>query len=267
MARFYEMTPDQFRARYEALKRSANQRGTARTDLSAPVYSLPVASSRQETLPGGGLMAFRLARGDFLRLATLTGRASISALLWNARDVSERLNVGDSMKIQWRANLGRGHLIYSDMGRALASIVDDSGAGHDALIGCSDPASTLARYGRSDLPNGRDNLRVAAARIGLERRDVMPCINFFAPIRVDEKGAFHWRDPGPAPGSFLVLRAEMELLVALSNTPHPLDPHPSYAPEPIETLVWPGPEPAADDLCRMGSEEARRAFENADDPR
>ncbi len=267
MARFYEMTPDQFRARYEALKRSANQAGTARTDLSWPLYSLPVANGRQDALPGGGLMTFRLARGDFLRLATLTGRASVSALFWNARDVSERLNVGDSMKIQWRADLGRGHLIYSDMGRALASIVDDSGAGHDALVGCSDPASNLARYGQSDLPNGRDNLRVAAARIGLERRDVMPCLNFFAPIRVDEKGAFHWRDPGPAPGSFLVLRAEMELLVALSNTPHPLDPHPSYAPDPIETLVWQGPAPMADDLCRMGCEEARRAFENADDPR
>jgi len=54
----------------------------------------------------------------------------------------------------------------------------------------------------------------------------------------------------------------MDLLVALSNCPHPLDPAPAYAPQPVEAVIWDaGPIPA-DDPCRTAGPEARRAFEN-----
>lgn len=259
-----EVGPSEHARRYEALRSQA--RGAEGVTLS-PQESGPLADQpviRSDIIPGGWYTTVRLSRGRRLRLAAPTGRSSVAILIWNAADPSERLNPGDSMKIQWRARLGLGDLLYSDMGRPLASIVHDSGVGHDALVGASDPAGTAARYGRADLHNSRDNFRAGAAKLGLDRRDVAGCFTFFAPITVDADGAFHWRDPGPPPGASVTLRAEMDLLLVLSNCPHPLDPHPDFAPEPIELLVWRGPLTPSDDPCRTRCDEARRAFENLD---
>ncbi len=56
----------------------------------------------------------------------------------------------------------------------------------------------------------------------------------------------------------------MNVLVALSNTPHPLHPSPDYDPRPIRLVVWQSPPPAADDLCRTSTDELRRGFHNTD---
>lgn len=256
--------PSEHARRYEALRAQA-QGAAAITALSQE--AAPTGADQaitRESIPGGWYSTLRLARGRRLRLTAPNGRASVAAVMWSAEDVSERLNPGDSMKIQWRARLGLGDLLYSDMGRPMATLVQDSGAGHDALVGASDAAGAAARYGKADLRNSRDNFRAGAAKLGLDRRDVAGCFTFFAPITVDADGAFHWRDPGPPPGASVTLRAEMDLLLVLSNCPHPLDPRPDFAPEPIELLVWRGPPTPPDDPCRTRCDEARRAFENLD---
>jgi uncharacterized protein YcgI (DUF1989 family) len=92
----------------------------------------------------------------------------------------------------------------------------------------------------------------------------MPNLNFFTRVRVAGEGALEWVAGCEKPGAFIDLRAEMNVLVALSNTPHPLHPSPTYDPQPVRLVVWQSPSPAADDLCRTYSEEARRGFRNTD---
>ena len=65
-------------------------------------------------------------------------------------------------------------------------------------------------------------------------------------------------------GDFVELRAEMDLLVAVSNCPHPFSPDATFAPAPVQAVVWQGPAPDADDLCRTATAEAVRGFENTD---
>ena len=56
----------------------------------------------------------------------------------------------------------------------------------------------------------------------------------------------------------------MNVIVAISNCPHPLAPGSVFAPGPIDAILWQGPPPEADDLCRTFCEEAERGFENTD---
>lgn len=258
-------SPEAHRARYIELKQNATARhGGARAKPASALRELgPADILHKETIPGGWYFATRINRGERLRIVNPGGRAAASTLLWNADDVSERYNAGDTVKIQWRALLGKGDLLFSDMGRVLASIVEDSGAGHDALVGGSTRATNEKRYG-AGLRNTRDNFCLAAAKLGLTRRDVMPCIAFFAPVATTPDGALGWRGGAVAPGSFVELRAEMNLLAALSNCPHPYDPHDDYAPGPAEVTLWRGLPVEAGDLCRAASEEAVRGFENTD---
>ncbi len=259
-------TPEQHRARYLALKSQADARTIARPKAGAtpPRPIDEAAVIHRETIPDGWYWSRRVARGESLRIVNPSGNATVSLIIWNADDTSERFNSGDTVKLQWHALLGKGDLLFSDMGRVLASITEDTSGAHDALVGGSTKATNLRRYGPGAWRNTRDNFLLAAAKLGLDRRDVMPCFSLFAPIRVTQSGGFVWQDGLVKPGDFIELRAEMNLLVVLSNCPHPLDPAPSYAPGSIEAVLWRAPPPGPDDLCRTASEEAIRGFENTD---
>ncbi|MDF2119563.1 urea carboxylase-associated family protein [Roseiarcaceae bacterium H3SJ34-1] len=251
--------------RYEELK--AAGQGQAPRALPGPTArdGAPIAERAilaRETIPGGWYWTIRLARGDALRIVNRSGHSSVSLLAWSSADPSERLNHADTIKVQWTASLRKGRVILSDMGRVLFSMIEDTSGAHDTLAGGSNAATNKARYGSVATRNTRDNFILAAGKLGLDRRDVMPCISFFAPVSVDAAGRFAWDAGRCSAGDFIDLRAEMDVLVALSNCPHPLDPATVYAPQPVDVICY-APEPAgADDLCRTASAEAIRAFEN-----
>jgi urea carboxylase-associated protein 2 len=255
-----------YRKRYEELK--AAGQGHAPRALSPPTPrdgAAIVASAiiHREIIPGGWYWTTRLNCGEALRLITTGGASSIGLLAWSAADISERLNHADTIKVQWAASLRKGRVILSDMGRVLFSIVEDTtGGAHDALAGGSTTATNEARYHTTTLRNTRDNFILAAGKLGLDRRDVHPCISFFAPVNVDAEGRFQWNPSRRQTGDFIDLRAEMDVLVALSNCPHPLDPSPTYAPGDAEIVRYRTGRVGDDDLCRTASAEAARAFEN-----
>ena len=255
-------TPEQHRQRYAKLRSHAHARATELPTLPPP--ALEAASILHlAAIPGGWYDVFRVRRGQVLRLVNMAGNPGVSVLLWNADDTSERYNLGDTLKLQWTARLGGGRVLFSDMGRVLASITADSGARHDALLGGSTAASNQRQHGDASLRSTAANFRLAAGKLGMGVRDVPPCLTFFAGVSVDAEGRFAWQEGATRPGDAVDLRAEMNLLVAVSNCPHPLAP-PPFASGPIEAIVWEPPPPDPDDPCRNFGEEAARGFENTD---
>ena len=85
----------------------------------------------------GGESSHVLPRGAVVRLTDVDGDACANLLVYNAAQPLERLNVADTVKVQWQAYLGAGSLLLSDMGRVLLSIVADTSGTHDALCGAS----------------------------------------------------------------------------------------------------------------------------------
>ena len=79
----------------------------------------------EETIAAGGYATRILRRGTRLRLIDLQGDACASLLLFNAAMPTERLNIADTVKVQWNAYPGAGSLLLSDMGRAMASMETD----------------------------------------------------------------------------------------------------------------------------------------------
>jgi urea carboxylase-associated protein 2 len=252
------------RQRYEQLKAAGDAvtprvlpTPTARD--GAPIA--PESMRHAETIPGGWYWTKVIRRGEGLRLLNTCGNPGVSVFAWSLADPSERYNSADTVKVQWTADIRKGRVLFSDMGRVLFSIVEDTCCAHDTIIGGSTPASNLKKYGDAAERNTRDNMWLAAAKHGLGPRDVAPVISFFAPVSfVDHKPV--WREGIVQPGDFVDLRAELDLIVAVSNCPHPLAPDTRFAPGPVEAIVFQLPAPAADDLCRTATSEAARGFEN-----
>ena len=248
-----------YRQRYETLEAAGHAAKALPGPSTRPAPEHGIL--RRETIPGGWYTTKEMRAGETMRLQTGDVPSSVSLVAWRRDDASERLNVADTIKVQWTTVLERGRVIFSDMGRVMLSVVEDSGAFHDALVGGSTASSNARRYGDGHR-NTRDNFMLAALKLGLHSRDIPPCLTFFAPVRVDADGRFIWHADRRTGGDYIDLRAEMNILVVISNCPHPLDPAPIYAPAPIGVLMIETASIGSDDLCRTATDESRRGFEN-----
>lgn len=222
-----------------------------------------------ETLDAGGYCARVLSRGTRVRLINLEADACANVLVYNAERPAERLNVADTVKVQWNAYLGRGNLLLSDMGRVLMSIIADTSGRHDALCGASNESGNARKYGRGDnsgpCPNARDRFGLALAKHGLGRKDIAPNVNFFKQVTVGADGSLALGRAVGEPGEFVELRTEMNVLFVVANTPHVLDPRADYAASPLRVLAYRGPVTPADDPIRTATPESTRAFQNTED--
>lgn len=221
-----------------------------------------------EPLRFGQMWSRVLRRGQVLRLTDVAGGAAVAGLFFNADSPLERYNMPDTLKAQHIARITRGNVLYSDMGRVLCSVVSDTCGWHDTITGLEDAKASLEKFGSGDYQalrndwqrNSRDNLLVELAKYGLGKRDFGPNLNFFVKVAVDSDGHLAWVSGSSTPGAYVELRAELNTLVVLSNTPHPLDPASEYTPKPVQLGVRVAGPVASDDLCRLSCPENERGF-------
>ena len=221
-------------------------------------------------VPGGNHFSCLARRGTLLRVSDAGGGANASLSLVNFAQTTERLNIPDTLKGQHTAMITRGHVLYSDMGRALCSLVEDTVGWHDALCGPSDDADIAAYPGvrtyadaRNEMfRSARGGLLIELGKYGLGARDLGPTLNLFSKVSVEESGALRFHEHNSRAGDFVALRFEMDCLFVVSTAPHRLDPRPDYAPSGVQLRLERAQPVAAEDECRISCPQNARAFEN-----
>jgi len=193
-------------------------------------------------------------------------------LLYNAREPLERYNMADTLKAQFTAFLTAGRVLYSDMGRVLASITVDTVGWHDTVCGASDAKLVAAKYGEKNYQiarndyhrNARDAFLIELTKWGLGLRDLVPNLNFFSKVVADEAGKLTFVPNHSKTGDLIELRFEMNTLVVLNTCQHPLDPDPQYRPRDVRLEVFRAAPVESDDPCRRSRPENERAFINTE---
>ncbi len=226
----------------------------------------------EEVIPGGAHWSFNVKRGTTLRVTDIEGGANLSVLFYNQDEKLERYNMADTLKAQHTAHLTKGFVCYSDMGRVLCSITEDSCGWHDTVCGMTDAAQVLAKYGEARYQthlnamyrNGRDSFLIELGKWGLGKRDIVANINLFSKVSADEDGKLIFHPDNSVAGDFIDLRFEMNTLVVLAACQHPLDPNPQYQPKPVKLTAWHSELPGADDYCRNFRPENQRGFYNTE---
>jgi urea carboxylase-associated protein 2 len=222
----------------------------------------------EDRIEPGATWSHVLKRGTALRITDTEGGANVGALFYNWENPVERYNMPDTLKAQHIARLTSGDVLFSDMGRILCSIVDDTAGWHDPLSGCGNAELVESKYGEARYQEHRnafhrnacDEFLIELAKYGLSARDMTAPLNFFSKVVVDEIGDMRFAAGHSQPGMSVELRAEMHVLVILNTCQHPLDPNPVYAPRPVTLAVRTAGAAAADDLCRIGRPENARGF-------
>jgi urea carboxylase-associated protein 2 len=222
----------------------------------------------EDVVREGATWSHVLKRGTALRITDIQGGANVGALFYNWENTAERYNMPDTLKAQHVARLTRGLVLYSDMGRVLCSITDDTVGWHDPLSGCGNAAQARAKYGdvryqdarNGYVKNAYDGFVIELEKYGMRARDLTAPVNFFSRVVVNEAGAMTFTTGHSKAGDAVELRAEMNVLVILNTCQHPMDPNPRYEPKPVALSVRRVPPPAADDPCRVSRPENERGF-------
>lgn len=223
----------------------------------------------RETLRGGMGWSIVIRRGFALRLTALADNANVALLVFNAQQPLDRYNMPDTLKCQHTFLLTQGHILYSDMGHALLSIVHDSVGWHDTVSGVSTREIVEKKYGegtyqalRNDWHrNGRDLLLVELGKHGLGRRDLVANVNFFSKVATDSDGTMRFVPDHSKAGDVIDLRADMDVLVVLATVQHVMDPSAHYAPVGVTAEIWECGVAGDNDICRNARPENARGLE------
>jgi urea carboxylase-associated protein 1 len=194
------------------------------------------------TLPAGQGWTQELSRGDVFRIVDLEGNQAVDTLFFNSRDIDERYSATETIRGQGNIYLTTGTRLMSSEGRPLLTIVADTCGRHDTLGGACSAESNQVRYAleKKFMHNCRDSFLLALARYGhgMGKRDIPNNINFFMNVPVTPAGELTFADGVSGPGRYVEMRAEMEVLVLISNCPQLNNPCNAYNPTPVRLLVW-----------------------------
>lgn len=222
----------------------------------------------EETIQPGATWSHIFKRGTALRMTDVEGGANVSAIFYNSEIPVERYNMPDTLKAQHIARLTKGSVLYSDMGRILCSVTEDTVGWHDPIGGHSNAALVKKKYGEANYQkhqnnyykNTRDSFLIELAKYGLGPRDLTANVNFFSKVVVNADGQMQFEPDSSAPNQYVELRFEMNVLAILNTCQHPLDPNKQYTPKPVHLSIRHVPPPGTDDPCRISRPENGRGF-------
>ncbi len=196
----------------------------------------------RHVIPAGDPWTREVRKGQVLRIVDLHGNQAADTLFYNAGDVEDRYSAQDTIRAQANIYLTTGTQLMSSEGNVLLTIVADTCGRHDTLGGACATESNQVRY---DIAKGhmhacRQSFVKAAMESGLNmsKRDIASNINFFMNVPVTPQGGLTFEDGVSAPGKYVELRAEMDVLAMISNCPQLNNPCNGYDPTPVEVLIW-----------------------------
>lgn len=205
--------------------------------------TLDVETARhREIVRAGAPWMYEIKQGETLRIVDLEGNQAVDTLFYNSHAPVERYSAVDTIRAQKNLYLRAGTVLLSTENNPMLTITADTCGRHDTLGGACAAESNQMRYALDKKPmhSCRDNFLITLAESGrdMDKRDITSNINFFMNVPVTADGKLKFDDGISAPGRYVEMRAEMDVMVLVSNCPQLNNPCNAYNPTPVEMVVW-----------------------------
>ena len=201
---------------------------------------LPAKPVHDEIVVAKGQTAFEVERGRTVRVEDVEGMQAVDFICYNRANLAEKFWAAHTAKLNKTIYVSKGHVLWSDLANPMMTIVEDTVGVNDVICGsCSRPLDEV-RYGDKATDGCMENFEAAIEPWGLERKDIPMCFNIFLNYPVAASGGVSLEDTEPPsrPGDYIDLRAEMDLLIAISNCPQINNPCTGFNPTPIRVAVY-----------------------------
>jgi urea carboxylase-associated protein 1 len=192
-----------------------------------------------QTVPARAPWSAVVTAGQVLSIVDLAGNQAVDCLLYLAHDTAERYSAPDTVAHQGNIFLTTGSVLRSCEGRPMMTVIADECGRHDTLGGACSRESNTLRYGHHTRHQHAcvENFLREGARWGLGKRDLVSNINWFMNVPVEADGTLGIVDGLSAPGLTVSMRAEVDVLVLVSNCPQINNPCNGFAPTPVRMIV------------------------------
>src|SRR5262249_4729260 len=175
--------------------------------------------SMPQVIPAAGGVGLRLRHGERLRIIDPEGGQS-GDLVAFSQDGRQRLSNGRTFDYGGKLYISTGDVLWSDRSSPMLTIVADEVGRHDLLYSpCSIEMYRMQYAVKEYHANCHDNLCRALRDLGIEPDPLTTAFNFFMNVEVAPDGRLSFAPPRSRPGDSIVLRAEMDLAIALSSCP------------------------------------------------
>ena len=181
-------------------------------------------------------------RGQVLRIVDLEGQQAVDTLLYNTHNTTERYSGQDTLTAQGAAYIEAGTALMSNEGNVMATVIADTCGRHDTSAGACSCESNTVRFGHHTryMHACRENFLLEVSKYGMGKRDIVGNINFFMNVPIMPDGEVTIDDGISEPYGYVDLRADMDVLVVISNCPQVNNPCNGFNPTPIRVLIWDG---------------------------
>lgn len=210
--------------------------------ITSSQFQVEKATRSDKVLAGDYYMQV-IKAGQTLRILDLEGNQAADTLFYNVNDPSERYSAMDTIREQGNVYLTTGTKLLSNDGNVMLKITADTCGRHDTLGGACATESNTVRYAidKKCMHACRDSWLLAVAenpQFGLSKRDITHNINFFMNVPVSSDGGLSFADGISGAGKYVEMKAEMDVIVLLSNCPQLNNPCNAYNPTAVEMIVW-----------------------------
>jgi uncharacterized protein YcgI (DUF1989 family) len=216
----------------ELLAREARAREVLRT------HPLPGKVLREFVIPAREYAALTMKEGESLRFVDMEGKQVPDLVCFNQRDLSEEISMGNSLLINKRRELVKGNVLYSVICNPMMTITGYSNELSYAYGPMCSEEVNRVRYGVAGTRNCRDNFALALKDWGFTARRIPDAFVPFMRVEVDARGNMEIREPTSKPGDHYDLRAEMDLVVGISNCPQERNPCNGFNPTAMGVIIY-----------------------------
>jgi len=185
-----------------------------------------------------GHYAREMPQGDVLRVIDVEGQQVADFLMFNSKRLEEKLSPPNTVNLNRQVFPGVGYSLYSDEAGKLMTIIADTCGVHDMLAGACSRFTNAVRYGVPDTPNCRDNFAAALAPWGLSWKDIPYNMNVFMNCPIQADGTYTIEEPKSKAGDYIDFKADMDVLVALSNCPQERNPCNAFKLKPLRVIHY-----------------------------
>lgn len=160
---------------------------------------------------------FRLRAGDVLRVIDPHGEQVSDLFAFREGEPDCSLSSGRSIDYAGKIYLSTGDVLWSNDSRPMFTILADEVGRHDFLLTpCSQEMFEILYRHRGHHPSCFENLCRAFAPFGIEPARISTTFNIFMRVDVAPDGSVAVKPPLSTPGARIELRAEMDLVCALT---------------------------------------------------
>ena len=192
-------------------------------------------------VPAGDYWFHTIRKGQTFRITDLEGNQAVDTFFYSADNPEDRYDAQQTIRHQKNVYLTTGTALLSRSGRKLLTITGDTCGRHDTLGGACAAESNAVRYPveKKHMHNCRDSF-LAAVLSGegdLDKRDLDSNINFFMNVPINPEGGSAFSDGISAPGKYVEMKAEADVICLISNCPQLNNPCNAYNPTPVRVAV------------------------------